>query len=85
MSASAPQPSPAVNFGVDLPVTLIVELGRVGLPLAKLADLKPGDILDLKRNSREPVELTSNGRLIARGELVRVEENIGVRITYVLT
>ena len=67
----------------DVPVTLTVELGRVNLPLHRLADLKPGDVLELGRHAREPVELTSGGRLIARGELVQVDTELGVRVTQV--
>lgn len=67
----------------DVPVTLTVELGRISLPLGRLADLKPGDVLDLGRHSREPVELTSNGRLVARGELVLIDTELGVRVTNV--
>lgn len=61
-------PSPTGLAPVDVPVTLTVELGRISLPLARLADLKPGDVLELGRHSREPVELTSNGHLVARYE-----------------
>ncbi|MDE2508187.1 MAG: FliM/FliN family flagellar motor switch protein [Planctomycetota bacterium] len=68
----------------DIPVTLVVELGRVSLPLSRLADLKPGDVVELGRHSREPVELTSNGRLVARGELVAIDTELGVRVTSVL-
>lgn len=68
----------------DVPVTLTVEIGRVSLPLHRLADLKPGDVLELGRHSREPVELTSNGRLVARGELIQIDTELGVRITNVL-
>jgi type III secretion system YscQ/HrcQ family protein len=67
----------------DVPVTLTVELGRVNLPLHRLADLKPGDVLELGRHPRDPVELTSGGRLIARGELVQVDTELGVRVTHV--
>jgi type III secretion system YscQ/HrcQ family protein len=68
---------------LDVPVTLVVELGRVNLPLQRLAELKPGDILELGRNPREPVELTSGGRLVARGELVQIDAELGVRVTQV--
>lgn len=68
----------------EVPVTLVVELGRVTIPLHRLADLKPGDVLELGRHAREPVELTSNGRLVARGELVQIDTELGVRITNVL-
>jgi type III secretion system YscQ/HrcQ family protein len=64
-------------------VTLVVELGRINLPLRRLADLKPGDVLELGRHAREPVELTSGGRLIARGELVQIDTELGVRVTNV--
>lgn len=67
----------------NLPVTLTVELGRVSLTLSRLADLKPGDVVELTRHNREPVELTSNGRLVARGELVKIDTELGVRVTNV--
>lgn len=76
-SESAPAPT-------EVPVTLTVELGRVTIPLHRLADLKPGDVVELGRHAREPVELTSNGRLVARGELVQIDTELGVRVTNVL-
>jgi type III secretion system YscQ/HrcQ family protein len=79
--AAMPDPSATRT---DLPVTLTVELGRIGLTVEQLADLKPGDVLNLSRHSREPVELTSGGRLVARGELVLIDTELGVRITTVL-
>ena len=77
-----PFPSP-VTSPLDVPVTLTVELGRVNLTLSRLADLRPGDLVELGRHSREPVELTSNGRLVARGELVLIDTELGVRVTHV--
>lgn len=68
----------------DLPVNLTVELGRLSLSLAKLADLKPGDILELARTRREPLELTSGDRLVARAELVQIDQELGLRILQVL-
>ena len=79
-----PAPPPVAAAAVtpsDIPVTLTVELGRVSMPLSRLADLKPGDVVELGRHSREPVELTSNGRLLARGELVSIDTELGVRVT----
>ncbi len=75
---TAPDTSP-----LDVPVTLAVELGRVNLTLSRLADLKPGDVVELGRHSRAPVELTSNGRLVARGELILIDTDLGVRVTSV--
>ncbi len=83
---SSPEPAPPHNAGVasaDVPVTLVVELGRLSLSLSRLADLKPGDVVELGRHSREPVELTSGGRLVARGELVQIDTELGIRVTSV--
>jgi type III secretion system YscQ/HrcQ family protein len=90
VNPSSEPPSPPVDGGkpeapmpAEIPVTLIVELGRVNLTLGRLADLKPGDVIELGRHSREPVELTSGGRLVARGELVQIDTELGVRVTHV--
>jgi type III secretion system YscQ/HrcQ family protein len=82
--ASSPAPNSSSPAGTpEIPVTLVVELGRVSMSLARLADLKPGDVIELGRHSREPVELTSGGRLVARGELVQIDTELGVRLTNV--
>lgn len=82
--SSSPSPNEAPpSTPADVPVTLVVELGRVNMPLRRLADLKTGDVVELGRHAREPVELTSNGRLVARGELVQIDTELGVRITSV--
>ena len=75
-------PSPNVP-PTDVPVTLTVEIGRVSLTLDRLADLKAGDVIELARHSREPVELTSGGRIVARGELILIDTELGVRVTHV--
>jgi flagellar motor switch protein FliN len=77
-------PAAASASPAEIPVTLTIELGRVSIPLSRLADLKPGDVLELGRHAREPVELTSNGRLVARGELIQIDTELGVRVTNVL-
>jgi flagellar motor switch/type III secretory pathway protein FliN len=82
MSEPSASQNPAVA-PLDVPVTLIVELGRVNLTLTQLAGLKPGDVVELGRHSRAPVELTSGGRLVARGELVQIDTDLGVRVTNV--
>ncbi|HKI16588.1 MAG TPA: FliM/FliN family flagellar motor switch protein [Isosphaeraceae bacterium] len=81
-SATTP-PAAAPPAPLDVPVTLTVELGRVNLTVSQVADLKPGDVVELARNSRAPVELTSNGRLVARGELILIDTDLGVRVTNV--
>ncbi len=80
--AQNPSTTPGVA-PLDVPVTLTVELGRINLTVTQLADMKPGDVVELGRHSRAPVELTSNGRLVARGELVLIDTDLGVRVTNV--
>jgi flagellar motor switch protein FliN len=82
-STARPSTGDGAVAPADVPVTLTVELGRINLPLGQLADLKPGDVLELGRHAREPVELTSGGRTVARGELVQIESELGVRVTHV--
>ena len=74
---------PSAPAASNVPVTLVVELGRLNFTLSRLADLKPGDVVELGRHAREPVELTSAGRLVARGELVQIDSELGVRVTSV--
>lgn len=85
LPSTDPNAGPSQGAGAlsptDIPVTLTVELGRVNLTLSRLADLKPGEVVELGRHSREPVELTSGGRLVARGELVLIDTELGVRVT----
>jgi flagellar motor switch protein FliN len=64
---------------VDLP--LIVRFGRAVMPLRAVAELSPGAVVDMGRSPDEPVELLVGERLIARGEVVIVGGNYGVRIT----
>ena len=75
-----PEPADTAPPG-DLPVTLVVELGRLSLPLARLADLKAGDVVELGRDALHPVDLTSGGTLVARGELVQIDAELGVKLT----
>jgi flagellar motor switch/type III secretory pathway protein FliN len=63
------------------PVSLAVELGRLNLSLAQVADLRPGDVLDLGRSADDPVLITSGGDPVAHGTLVSVDGGLGVRIT----
>ncbi len=83
MSQPTAPTGPSAPAPDDVPVTLTVELGRVNLTLTRLADLKPGDVIELSRHSRAPVELTSGGRLVARGELILIDTELGVRVTSV--
>ena len=68
----------------ELPVEIVCELGRVTLSGRELIELEPGAVIPIARPLAGPIDLTAGGRLIARGELVDVEGDLGVRLTEVL-
>ena len=68
----------------DLPVTMSLELGRRRMILDEVADLGEQSLVELDRKVGDPVDVYLNGRLFARGEVVTVSENFGVRITEIV-
>jgi type III secretion protein Q len=64
----------------DLPVRLVFELGRVELSLGEAQQLAPGALVPLARPVDEPLDIMANGRRVGRGTLVRIGQNLGVRI-----
>jgi flagellar motor switch protein FliN len=68
--------------GVDMEVT--VELGRTRMTVRDLLALSPGAVLELDRAAGSPADLLVNGRLIARGEVVVVDEDFGLRVTEIV-
>lgn len=68
----------------EVQVELAVELGRVKLPLRDLLSLAPGAVLELDRAADAPVDVLVNGCLVARGEVVVIDGDFGVRITAVV-
>jgi flagellar motor switch protein FliM len=70
----------AAALAEEAPVQIRVELGRVRMTVAELAELSPGSILELRKDPEQPVSLLIEDRVVARGELVRVEGELGVRI-----
>jgi flagellar motor switch protein FliN/FliY len=69
---------------LDVPIPISVEVGRTEMNLDQVLDLGPGSILPLDKKSEEPVDLRVNGKLIARGEVVMVDDSYGLRITQIL-
>lgn len=66
---------------LDIKLQLTVELGRTTLPIKKVLELTRGSIIELDKIAGEPVDLFANGKLIAHGEVVVIEDNFGLRIT----
>jgi flagellar motor switch protein FliN len=75
------------NLGLlmHVPLHLTVELGSCKLSIAEILKLGTGSIVELDRAANAPVELLVNGKPIARGEIVAVDESFGLRITELLT
>lgn len=80
------EPSSQVNLELLLDVTLplVVELGRVKLSIQEILELGPGSIVELDKLAGEPADLYVNDVLFARGEVVVIEENFGIRITEIV-
>ena len=80
-NGAKPAPTRGVELlhGVSMEVT--VELGRTRLSVRELLALSPGDVLELDRAAGSPADLLVNGRLIARGEVVVVDEDFALRVT----
>jgi flagellar motor switch protein FliM len=68
----------------DIPLQIVVELARIPVTAEQVVALKVGQVIDLNRVPGEPVELSVNGKVVARGELVEVEGHLGVRILSLL-
>jgi flagellar motor switch protein FliN/FliY len=88
-SAPAPPPPPAFSAGIDLLLDVELEaalrFGCKELPLGEILDLGPGDVVQLDRNVSDPVDLIVADKIVARGEVVLVNGNFGLRITEVAT
>jgi len=83
MNATAENPS-NLNIVLDVPVSLTIELGGCQLPMREVLQLTIGSVVQLDKAADAPVELSINGKLIARGEVVVIEERFGVKITEVV-
>src|SRR3954465_3627502 len=82
---SAIEPGPADLARVsDVPVEIAVEIGRTRMTIGETLELSPGAIVSLNRLAGEPVDLLVNGKPIARGEVVVIDEEFGLRITEIL-
>lgn len=74
-----------IDFILDIPVQLTVELGRTKLPIKNLLQLAQGSVVELDGLAGEPMDVLVNGCLIAQGEVVVVNDKFGIRLTDVIT
>jgi flagellar motor switch protein FliN/FliY len=89
-TTTTPQPGAATGDPAELerlyevPVELAVEIGRTHMTIRETLALGPGSIVTLNRLAGEPVDLLVNGKPIARGEVVVIDEEFGLRVTEVV-
>lgn len=76
--------SHGLDLLMDIPLDISVELGRTRMVVKEVVDLGVGSIVEIEKSAGEPVDIMVNGRLVARGEVVVIEDNFGVRITEIL-
>jgi flagellar motor switch protein FliN len=74
-----------LEFILDVPVTLSMEVGRTRIPIRNLLQLNQGSVVELDREAGEPLDVYVNGTLIAHGEVVVVNEKFGIRLTDVIS
>ena len=80
MNATTDYP-PNFDIVLDVPVSLTAELGSCQLPMRDILQLAPGSVVQLDKTAGTPVELRANHELVARGEVVVVENRLAIRIT----
>ena len=73
-----------IDFILDIPLQITVELGRGQLLISDLLQLGQGSVIELSKLAGEPMEVLINRKLIARGEVVVVNEKFGVRLTDII-
>ena len=73
-----------IDLIMDVPLEVTVELGRTSKSIQEILDFSPGTIIELNKIAGEPIDILVNGKYVAKGEVVVIEENFGVRITDII-
>lgn len=68
----------------DVPLEVTVELGRTSRSIAEILDFAPGTIIELDKIAGEPIDVLVNGKFVAKGEVVVIEESFGIRVTEII-
>ena len=83
--AAKPNTANDIDFILDIPVQLTVELGRTKIAIKNLLQLAQGSVVELDGMAGEPMDVLVNGCLIAQGEVVVVNDKFGIRLTDIIT
>jgi flagellar motor switch protein FliN/FliY len=81
----AQPPVQSLDFILDVPLKLTVELGRSRMAVREILQLAQGSVVELTKFAGEPLEVLVNDKLIARGEVVVVNEKFGIRLTDIIS
>ena len=73
-----------IDLIMDVPLDVTVELGRTSKSIQEILDFTPGTIIELNKIAGEPIDILVNGKYVAKGEVVVIEESFGVRITEII-
>ena len=73
-----------IDLIMDVPLDVTVELGRTSKSIQEILDFAPGSIIELNKIAGEPIDVLVNGKYVAKGEVVVIEENFGIRITEII-
>ena len=77
--------SPNLDFILDIPLEISVELGRAKIPISDLLQLGQGSVIELAKLTGEPLDILVNQKLVARGEVVVINDKFGVRLTDIIS
>jgi flagellar motor switch protein FliN/FliY len=84
-AAFSPKEAANLDFVLDIPLEVSVELGRTKMVISDLLQLGQGSVIELSKLAGEPLEILVNQKLVARGEVVVVNEKFGVRLTDIIS
>ena len=75
------------NMGIimDVPLDITVELGRTHRKISEILDFSPGTVIELDKLAGEPIDILVNGKFVAKGEVVVIDENFGIRVTDIVS
>lgn len=73
-----------IELIMDVPLDVTVELGRTKKSIAEILDFAPGTIIELDKIAGEPIDVLVNGKFVAKGEVVVIEESFGIRVTEII-
>ena len=76
--------SKKMDIVMDVKVSVTVQLGTAEMTMKEVVELRPGAQIELKQNAKDPVSLLVNGKLIAHGEVVVIDDRFGLKITEIV-